>query len=60
MTTWNVVFSATGGIVILTVEADDDEAAIDVALEMGKEEFGWDLSSFRAEASPAYDSDSLL
>lgn len=60
MTKWNVIFSATGGIVVLTVEAEDDEAAVSVALEMGKEQFGWDLSSFNAEASPAYDSDFLL
>lgn len=60
MSKWNVVFVASGGLVILTVEADDDDAAISVALEMGLNQFGFDLSSFSAEASPAYDSDILL
>ena len=60
MSRWNVVFTASGGIVVLTVEADDDEAAISVALDKAQEDFGWDLGSFIVEASPAYDSDSLL
>ena len=60
MTKWNAIFTATGGIVVLTVEAEDDEAAISVALEMGLEQFGWDLSDFNVEVLPAYDSDSLL
>ena len=60
MTKWNVIFTATGGIVVLTVEADDDEAAISSALEKGLDQFGWDLSDFNVEALPAYDSDVLL
>ena len=60
MTKWNAIFTATGGIVVLTVEAEDDEAAISVALDKAQEEFGWDLSDFNVEVLPAYDSDSLL
>jgi len=60
MTKWNAIFTATGGIVVLTVEAEDDESAVFVALETGLEQFGWDLSNFNVEVLPAYDSDSLL
>ena len=60
MTKWNVIFTATGGIVVLTVEADDDETAISSALEKGLDQFGWDLSDFNVAALPAYDSDVLL
>ena len=60
MTKWNAIFTATGGIVVLTVEAEDDESAVFVALETGLEQFGWDLSDFNVEVLPAYDSDSLL
>ncbi len=60
MTKWNAIFTATGGIVVITVEAEDDESAVFAALEKGLEQFGWDLSDFNVEVLPAYDSDSLL
>ncbi len=60
MTKWNAIFTATGGIVVITVEAEDDESAVFAALEKGLEQFGWDLSDFNVEVLSAYDSDSLL
>jgi hypothetical protein len=60
MTKWNAIFTASGGIVVITVEAEDDESAVFVALEKALEQFGWDLSDFNVDVLPAYDSDSLL
>lgn len=59
-TKWNVVFTAPGAIVVLTVEADDEESAISLALEQAQENMGLDLANLVAEATPAYDSDVLL
>jgi hypothetical protein len=59
-TKWNVVFTAPGAIVVLTVESDDEESAIYLALEQAQENMGLDLANLVAEATPAYDSDVLL
>jgi len=59
-TKWNVVFTAPGAIVVLTVEADDEESAIYLALEQAQENMGLDLANLVAEATPGYDSDVLL
>jgi len=59
-TKWNVVFTAPGAIVVIVVEAKDDETAIYKALEQAQENMGLDLANLIAEATPAYDSDVLL
>ena len=59
-TIWNVVFTAPGAIVVIVVEAEDDETAIYKALEQAQENMGLDLANLIAEATPAYDSDVLL
>lgn len=56
---WTVQFVGDYFTLQTHVNADDDEQAIEIATQQMLDHYGWDLSSFNAEADSEYDMDSL-
>lgn len=56
---WTVQFVGDYFTLQTHVEANDDEQAIEVAVKQILDYYGWDLSTFNAEADAEYDMDSL-
>lgn len=54
---WQVTFVAMWVVVTTNVEASDEEEAIANAADLIKDQYGWDVAGFDAEAEPTYDAD---
>jgi len=57
MRRWNVQFVGDYFTLQTNVEAEDDEQAIEEAVTLLRDHYGWDFSSFNAEAEAEYDLD---
>jgi len=57
MNRWTVQFVGDYFTLQTSVEADDDEQAIEEAVTLLRDYYGWDFGSFNAEADAEYDMD---
>lgn len=57
MRRWTVQFVGDHFTMQTTIEAEDDDQAIDEAVTLLRDHYGWDMSDFSAEADSEYDLD---